>query len=74
MRRSFPDAEVAGYATLIDSMTCDEKDRHVLAAAVRSDAEVLVTFNVTDFPEASVKSYDIEVVSPDDFLLDQLDL
>jgi predicted nucleic acid-binding protein len=74
MRRSFPDAEVHGYESLVEAMTCDAKDRHVLAAAVRSDAEVLVTFNVTDFPEASVKPYDIEVVSPDDFLLDQLDL
>jgi predicted nucleic acid-binding protein len=74
MRRSFPDAEVSGYETLVEQMTCDVKDRHVLAAAVRSHAEVLVTFNVTDFPEASVTPYDIEVVSPDDFLLDQLDL
>jgi predicted nucleic acid-binding protein len=49
MRRSFPDAEVRGYETLIDAMACDAKDRHVLAAAVRGDAEVLVTFNVKDF-------------------------
>lgn len=74
MRRTFPDAEVTGYDTLVEAMTCDPKDRHVLAAAVRSDAEVLVTFNVSDFPDASVKHYDIVVASPDDFLLDQLDL
>lgn len=74
MRRAFLDAEVHGYETLIEEMTCDAKDRHVLAGAVRSHAEVLVTFNLTDFPKASVKPYDIEVVSPDDFLLDQLDL
>jgi hypothetical protein len=40
MRRLFPYAEVTGYAPLIASMTCDEKDRHVLAAAVRARAEV----------------------------------
>jgi predicted nucleic acid-binding protein len=74
MRRSFPDAEVHGYETLVDAMQCDPKDRHVLAAAIRSDAAVLVTFNTGDFPEASVKPYDIEVTGPDDFLLDQLDL
>jgi hypothetical protein len=34
-------------------MTCDPKDRHVLAAAVRSDAAVLVTFNMDDFPDTS---------------------
>jgi hypothetical protein len=55
-------------------MTCDPKDRHVLAAAVRADAQVLVTFNLTAFPDDSLAPYDIAVISPDDFLLDQLDL
>ena len=36
MRRAFPDAEVAGYEALIEGMTNDPKDRHVLAAAVAS--------------------------------------
>jgi predicted nucleic acid-binding protein len=74
MRRSFPDAEVRGYETLIESMTCDPKDRHVLAAAVRGDAEALVTFNTRDFPDTATAVYDITIVHPDDFLLDQLDL
>jgi hypothetical protein len=74
MRRSFPDAEVRAYEPLIPAMTCDDKDRHVLAAAVRGEAKVLVTFNLDDFPESSAAPYDIAVVSPDDFLLDQLDL
>lgn len=74
MRTAFPDAEVTGYEDLIDGMTCDEKDRHVLAAAVRANAEVLVTANLKDFPEPAIKSFDLTVVSPDDFLLDQLDL
>ena len=74
MRRSFPDAEVRGYEDLTDSMTCDPKDRHVLAAAVRGDAEVLVTFNTDDFPGTSTAPYDLLVIHPDDFLLDQLDL
>jgi predicted nucleic acid-binding protein len=74
MRRAFPDAEVSGYEDIVDTMTCDPKDRHVLAAAVRSGAEVLVTFNTSDFPVESTGDYDIEVVHPDSFLLDQLDL
>ncbi len=74
MRRSFPDAEVTGYETHIGSMTCDPKDRHVLAAAIRGDARVIVTFNVRDFPGTSLQPYHIGVVTPDDFLLDQLDL
>jgi hypothetical protein len=55
-------------------MTCHPKDRHVLAAAIRGDAQVLVTFDLDDFPKESVHAYDLSVVSPDAFLLDQLDL
>lgn len=74
MKDHFPDALVEDYEDLTRAMICDEKDRHVLAAAVRSNAEILVTFNLKDFPATSTKPYDIEAVSPDDFLLDQLDL
>lgn len=74
MRRAFPDAEVAGYESLIDVMTNDDKDRHVLAAAVRANAEVVVTFNVADFPDRALKPYEIVALHPDEFLLDQLDL
>lgn len=74
MRAVFPDAMVDGYESLVESMTCDPKDRHVLAAAVRANAEVLVTFNLKDFPQASLEGYEIEAVHPDEFLLDQFDL
>ena len=74
MCRSFPDATVAGYESLVDGMTNDPKDRHVLAAAVRANAEVIVTFNTRDFPEPALKTFDVLAVAPDDFLLDQLDL
>jgi len=74
MARSFPDALVDGYESLIDGMTNDPKDRHVLAAAVRANVEVLVTFNMSDFPEPALKPYDVVAVHPDEFLLDQLDL
>lgn len=74
MTTFFADAMVSGYENLVPEMTNDSEDRHVLAAAVRGGAEVLVTFNLKDFPEQSVNAFDIEVVHPDDFLLDQLDL
>jgi predicted nucleic acid-binding protein len=45
MTSAFPDAQVTGYEALIERMACDPKDKHVLAAAVRANAEVLVTFN-----------------------------
>ncbi len=74
MREAFPDAEVVGYMDLIESMRCDEGDRHILAAAVRANAALLVTFNLRHFPTAALEPYDIEARHPDDFLLDQLEL
>jgi len=74
MERHFADACVEGYSDLIPTMTNDEKGRHILAAAVRGGAEVLVTFNVKHFPLVALEPFDLEVVHPDDFLLDQLDL
>ncbi|NYD42955.1 PIN domain-containing protein [Nocardioides panaciterrulae] len=74
MRHAFPDATVSGFDDLIGTMTNDPKDRHVLAAGIRANCEVLVTFNLKDFPDESVDAYDIEIVHPDKFLLDQLDL
>ena len=74
MQDAFPDAIVTGYENLIPHMTCDPKDRHVLAAATHAKCQVLVTFNLKDFPEASLREFDLTVVHPDEFLLDQFDL
>lgn len=74
MTAAFPDAEVAGYQSLFEGLTCDPKDRHVLAAAVRANAGAIVTFNTSDFPNHSVEPFALEVVHPDTFLLDLLDL
>lgn len=75
MGKAFPEAAVTGYRSLIDGLTCDPKDRHVLAAAVRAAAGAIVTHNVDDdFPVVSVEPYEIEVIHPDTFLLDLLDL
>lgn len=71
---AFSDAEVHGYESLAPQMTCDENDRHVLAAAVRGDAAVLVTFNLRHFPNDALAPYDIDAIHPDEFLLNQLDL
>ena len=70
----FPGAMVIGHHSLIKSMTNHPKDRHVLAAAVRGRADLIVTQNMSDFPLSSVAPYDVEVTTQDSFLLDQLDL
>ena len=55
-------------------MTNDPKDRHVLAAAVRGNAETVVSENVRDFPPSSVEHYGLMVLNQDEFLLDLYDL
>ena len=73
MRAAFPDAEEAGYRPLIKMMTNHPDDRHVLAAAVHAQAEVIVTSNLRHFPNSSVAPYGIRVQSADAFLLERLD-
>jgi predicted nucleic acid-binding protein len=74
MREFFPDAEVAGFQEIVDVMTNDEGDRHVLAAAVRGRADVIVTRNVRHFPPKSLEPYDMLVQTPDEFLIHQFTL
>jgi hypothetical protein len=50
-------------------MTNHPKDRHVLAAAVKSNAHIIVTSNLKDFPLASLSEWEIEAKHPDEFLM-----
>jgi len=68
IRKYFGEAWVEGYEDLIPSMTNHEKDRHVLAAAVRCGAETIVTYNLKDFPRAALAPYSITAHGPSTFL------
>ncbi|SPF37845.1 conserved hypothetical protein [Candidatus Sulfopaludibacter sp. SbA4] len=74
IRRHFPEAWVEGYEDLIFEMTNHPKDRHVLAAAVRCNAEVIVTHNARDFPRTSLEPFSITVMGPSTFLRNLYDL
>jgi predicted nucleic acid-binding protein len=76
MRAAFEEAEIdtAEIARLEPAMTNDPKDRHVLAAAVAADSELVVTFNLADFPPEACEPVGAEAIHPDDFLLDLRDL
>ena len=73
MADAFPDAGVNSslWVPLVPDMTCDRKDRHVLAVAVGAAATHLVTDNTRDFPVAS-RPHGVAVVKPDRFMRDQL--
>jgi len=74
IRRHFPEAWVEGHEDLISAMTNHPKDRHVLAAAVRCNAEVIVTHNVKDFPRSAIDPYSITVLGPSTFLRNLFEL
>lgn len=72
MSQAFPEACLDGYQHLVPTLTCDPKDRHVLALAIHAEAEVLVTRNLADFPADSLAGTGVRVLDPDPFALELL--
>ena len=74
MDQAAPDALVSGYESLMESLELpDRDDRHVLAAAIRCGASVIVTLNLADFPGHALANFRIEAQHPDDFVLTLLE-
>ena len=68
MNMALPDAMVIGYEKLIESIILPAPDdRHVVAAAVRCNAELVVTFNLKDFPAETKSELGPEALHPDEF-------
>ena len=75
MAIAVPDCMVTAFEPLEAGLTLpDPDDRHVLAAAIRANAQVIVTFNLEDFPAEVIAPLGIEAKHPDDFLLESLDI
>lgn len=70
MRVAFPEAlvDLDAIAAVECAMTNDPDDRHVLAAAVVSGAEGIVTFNARHFPEEALIPFSKQSIAPDEFL------
>lgn len=74
LRQHFGDCWVTGYEPLIDCMANHPKDRHVLTAAAKCGASVIVTYNKRDFPVTATEPWGVEVQGPSTFLKHQYDL
>lgn len=76
MERAFEEAMVTEYDQLL--VAADELpdlgDRHVLAAAIKTQAQTIVTENLRDFPVSVLDPYGIEARSADDFIADTIAL
>lgn len=75
MNIAMEDALVTGYESLIDDLVLpDPDDRHVLAAAIRAGAQVIVTANLKDFPAAVLAPLGVATMRPDEFVTELIDL
>lgn len=75
MDAAVPDCIVEGYEALIGALALpDPNDRHVLAAAIQGRANVIVTYNLADFPSDTLATYGLEAQHPDEFIAHLIDL
>jgi predicted nucleic acid-binding protein len=75
MNQYFLDSVVQGFENLIPALTLpDPKDCHVLAAAIHSHADLIITNNLKHFPQIALAQHNIWVADPDQFANYLLDL
>ncbi|MFT4293821.1 MAG: PIN domain-containing protein [Micropruina sp.] len=72
MNDTFPRAEARLTAEAIAAVAGvplpDEGDRHVLAAAISAEVDVVCTSNIKDFPPEVMKDLGLEALTPDELL------
>ncbi|MCH8686282.1 PIN domain-containing protein [Pedomonas mirosovicensis] len=76
METAFEDALVSDYAAFLPAADRlpDPKDAHVIAAAVKTQAAVIVTDNLRDFPAEVLAPLGLEARSADAFIADTIAL
>jgi len=76
MARAFEDAMVTDFdhLLLVADQLPDQNDAHVLAAAIKTQASMIVTENLKDFPATVLAKFNIEAKSADAFIADTIAL
>lgn len=73
--RAFPEGTAEVEDCIVAGLELpDPEDRHVLAAAIKTKASLIVTDNLKDFPADSLAQHEVEAISADDFIADCIDL
>ena len=70
LRTHFPEAMVRGYEVMLGRCANDPKDRHVLACAIQAEANLILTYNLADFPASALAPHGIHALHPAAFLRD----
>ena len=75
MNASASDCLVEGYEQFVEVIELpDLDDRHVVAAAIKGQAEGIITFNLKDFPKPILGPLGLSAIHPDEFLSDMFEL
>jgi predicted nucleic acid-binding protein len=66
---------IEDFENLIEGLDLpDPDDRHVLAASIKGKADLILTYNLQDFPKEVLASYNLETIQPDTFIVRLLEL
>ncbi len=75
MNLAFPDANVENFEVFISGVNIrDKDDRHVVACAIRCNADLIVTFNIKDFSTKELAKFGIEIQNPDELISNLIDI
>lgn len=76
INEAFPEAMDLNNSENIDfkNLNINPKDRHVVSTAICSNSQVILTYNIKDFPAEDLNQFSIEVQTPDEFLINILNL
>ena len=75
IRSAFDEYFVTGFEPIIPALRLpDPDDRHVLAAAIKCSAQIIVTENQRDFPASHLDEFGIEALGADQFLAGTFEL
>src|SRR2546422_6422062 len=72
LRAHFGEAWISGYESLIPRMMNDERDRHVVAAAVHGEAAIILTLNLRHFRPEHLAAWGVRALHPQSFLIEVL--
>lgn len=74
MNENVRDCLVMDYHGLIEKFILpDPQDRHVLAAAIKSSASLIITYNLKDFPDTILSELGKKAIHPDNFIANLFD-
>ena len=76
INQAFPEAITLNEISCLElkGININTKDIHVLTTAICSEAQVILTYNVKDFPSEDLRKFSIEALTPDVFLINLLNL